>query len=128
MLNAPAQLSEEESQRGFAPVRLCGHGSSAVRGKQRSVVGRREHGRFLGNQRARNLLAGKSHSNVSVFQRRSTRRWGCEPMLGFAPFSETSSSTNISTMHGAVPQLQDYLEHSPTDYETRSLSSTRTSA
>ena len=33
-------------------------------------------------------------------------------MLGFAPFSETSSSINVSTMHGAEPQLQDYLEHS----------------
>ena len=33
-------------------------------------------------------------------------------MPGLAPFSETSSSINISTMHGAVPQLQDYLEHS----------------
>ena len=49
--------------------RLCAHGRPAVRGKQRSVVGRRDCGRLLRNERAASTdLACQraSHSNVSV--------------------------------------------------------------
>ena len=49
--------------------RLCAHGRPAVRGEQRSVVGRRDYGRLLRNERAASSDLARqrpSHSDVSV--------------------------------------------------------------
>jgi hypothetical protein len=68
--------------------RLCAHGRPAVRGKQRSAVGPRLRAVFSGaNARVKGSRASSDRlRRTSPFSGRSTRRWGCEGMLGLRRF------------------------------------------